>query len=172
MIEGGHPYRPPRHAMMDTVCTGVHTLPALSVGVAADSSPKGRAKETHGICGCHKKNTRRCGGTLFTKEGKGLEISSPCRVRTPVRTVLNKLFVYFVLFVVANNCQFSIVNCQFPSPTLPPPADHKNSRHSRKISAGIERYILNRADTPVYEYLNELIRHGYENTEKRQHKNA
>ena len=36
-----------------TVRTGVRTLPALSVGVAADSSPRGRAKDTHGICGNH-----------------------------------------------------------------------------------------------------------------------
>ncbi|MCL2089396.1 MAG: hypothetical protein FWH14_07930 [Oscillospiraceae bacterium] len=46
---------------------------ALSVGVAADSSPKGRAKNTHRICYNHGKNTRRCGGTLFTKEGRGLK---------------------------------------------------------------------------------------------------
>ncbi|MCL2088773.1 MAG: hypothetical protein FWH14_04760 [Oscillospiraceae bacterium] len=46
-----------------------------------------------------RKNTRRCGGTLFTKEGRGLKFQA-CRVRTPVRTALNKLFVIFVYFVV------------------------------------------------------------------------
>ncbi|MCL2088580.1 MAG: hypothetical protein FWH14_03765 [Oscillospiraceae bacterium] len=46
---------------------------ALSVMLTHDTSPKGRGKKIHRICDHHEKNTRRCGGTLFAKEGKGLE---------------------------------------------------------------------------------------------------
>ncbi|MCL2088212.1 MAG: hypothetical protein FWH14_01885 [Oscillospiraceae bacterium] len=53
---------------------GRSSLHALSVTPRRDTSPKGRGKEIHGVCKSHEKNTRRCGGTLFTKEGRGLRL--------------------------------------------------------------------------------------------------
>ena|GEM_PF-5702072 len=47
---------------------------ALSVMPRRATSPKGRGKKIHRVCDNQGKNTRRCGGTLFAKEGKGLEI--------------------------------------------------------------------------------------------------
>ena len=44
---------------------------ALSVTPGRDTSPKGRGKGIYEGCGNNGKNTRRCGGTLFTKEGLG-----------------------------------------------------------------------------------------------------